>query len=120
VNYRHIHKDIIGDPDYVQARTQVEVVVRSDWSARLPVETPALLEIMLKDGRVLTNARQYPTGTIQEPLSLDFVKGLFKKFVGENLAEADKQFVANAIGELETLDRKDVRHVLGILNRGRT
>ena len=120
VNYRHIHKDIIGDPDYVQARTQVEVVVRSDWSARLPVETPALLEIMLKDGRVLTNARQYPTGTIQEPLSLEFVKGLFEKFVGENLAEADKHFVANAIGELETLDRKDVRHVLDILNRGRT
>lgn len=119
VNYRHIHMDRVSDPEYVRARKMVEVVVRNEWSARLPVETPALLEVELKDGRILTTTRQYPTGTIQEPLSLEFVKGLFKKFVGDNLAEADKQFVANAIAELETLNRKDVVHLLGIVNRGR-
>jgi 2-methylcitrate dehydratase PrpD len=119
VNYHHIHIDRVSDPAYVQERKKVEVVVRSDWTSRLPVESPALLEVTLNNGQVLTNARQYPTGTLQEPLTLDFVKGLFDKFVGENLAESDRHFAANAIGELERLDAKDAAHLIGIMNRGR-
>jgi len=47
------------------------------------------------------------------------VKDLFVKYVGDNLSQANKVFAANAIGELEKLDRDDVSHLIGILNRGR-
>ena len=119
VNYKHIDIACVADAAYIDARQKVEVVVRDDWKARLPVETPALLEVTTASGAVLTNARQYPTGTLLEPLTLDFVKGLFVKYVGDNLSHTDKLFAASAIGELERLDRTDVGHLIGILNRGR-
>jgi 2-methylcitrate dehydratase PrpD len=119
VNYKHIDIACVADAAYIDARQKVEVVVRDAWKARLPVETPALLEVTTASGAVLTNARQYPTGTLLEPLTLDFVKGLFVKYVGDNLSHTDKLFAASAIGELERLDRTDVGHLIGILNRGR-
>jgi hypothetical protein len=119
VNYKHIDIARVNDPAYSEARKKVEVVVRDDWQARLPVETPALLEVTTKNGAVLRNARQYPTGTLLEPLTLDFVKDLFVKYVGDNLSHPNKIFAANAIGELEKLDRNDVNHLIDILNRGR-
>jgi hypothetical protein len=75
--------------------------------------------VTTENGAVLSNARQYPTGTLLEPLTLDFVKDLFVKYVGDNLSHPNKIFAANAIGELEKLDRNDVNHLIDILNRGR-
>lgn len=117
VNYRHIHIDRVADPAFVAARKKMEVVARPDWKSRLLVETPALLEVEFKDGRKATSERQYPTGTQHEPLTLDFVKGLFVKFVGDNLPEADKKYAADAIAEMERLDRKDVVQLLAVMNR---
>ena len=116
VNYHHIDVARVVDPTYVNERQKVEVVVRRDWTSRLPVESPSLLEVQLHDGRTLTNSRQYPTGTVHEPLSLDFVKGLFDKFVGENLFHHDREFAANAIAELESLDAADVSQLIRVLN----
>lgn len=117
VNYRHIHMDRVTDTVFVDARKKMEVVVHPEWKARLPVETPALLEVEFMDGRKVSNCRQYPTGTLQEPLNLDFVKGLFIKFVGDNLSETDKKYAADAIAEMERLDRKDVVQLLAVINR---
>lgn len=116
VNYRHIHIDRIADPIFVDTRRKIEVVVHPEWKSRLPVETPALLEVALKDGRSFSNDRQYPTGTLQEPLTLEFVQELFVKFVGNTLPDADKRFAADAIGELERLTASDVTYLLNILN----
>ena len=117
VDYRHIQQQCVADPVLKKARQKVEVVVRPDWSARLPVETPCLIEVSLRDGRVLTSNRQYPTGTLDEPLSLEFVQGLFKKFVGANLPTSDREYAADAIGQLERLGRDDVRELIAILTR---
>jgi hypothetical protein len=40
-------------------------------------------------------------------------------FSNNTLAPPGKVFAANAIGELEKLDRDDVNHLIDILNRGR-
>lgn len=118
VNYRHIDLARVTDAAFIEARGKVEVVVRSDWTSRLPVQTPALLEVALRDGHTLTSTRQYPTGTLEEPLTLDFVKGLFVKFVGDRLSDADKRFAADALGDLERLGRSDVRELLAVVHRG--
>ena len=116
VNYRHIHIDRVADPAFVDARKKIEIVARPEWKSRMLVETPALLEVEFKDGRKLASQRQYPTGTQQEPLTLDFVKGLFIKFVGDNLPDADKKYAADAIAEMERLDRKDVLRLLAVMS----
>jgi len=116
VNYRHIHIDRVSDTAFVEARKKMEVVVHPEWKARLPVETPALLEVEFTNGQKATNNRQYPTGTLQEPLTLDFVKNLFIKFVGDSLSKVDTKYAADAIAEMEQLDRKDVTQLLAVLN----
>jgi len=93
------------------------VVIHPEWVARLPLETPALLEIKLNDGKQFSSTRAYPTGTIKEPLTMDQVKALFHKFVGEVLPEAQKKYVADAVSNLEILDRKDVKELLGVLTK---
>jgi 2-methylcitrate dehydratase PrpD len=117
VDYRHIQQHCVSNPVLKKERQKVEVIVRADWSSKLPVETPCLIEVDLGNGVVLTNNRQYPTGTLHEPLTLEFVQGLFKKFVGENLPDSDCEYAANAIGELEKLSPDDVRRLIAILTR---
>jgi len=116
VNYRHIHIDRVTDPVFVDARKKIEIVAHPEWKSRLLVETPALLEVEFKDGRKATSERQYPTGTLEDPLTLNFVKDLFIKFVGDSLPEADKRYAADAIAEMELLDRKDVLRLLAVMN----
>jgi len=118
IDYRHIQQRCATDPVLVKERQKVEVIARPDWSAKFPVETPALLEVILKNGKVLTSTRQYPTGTLEEPLSLEFVQGLFKKFVGANLSDTDREFAADAIGQLDRLSRSDVRKLISVMTRG--
>jgi 2-methylcitrate dehydratase PrpD len=119
VNYRHIAIERVADPVFIAARSKVKVVVPPEWKARLPVETPARLEIRTVDGKEFASTRQYPTGSIHEPLSTDYVKGLFVKFVGDVLPDADKRYAADAIASLEELDRKDVANLIAVLTKAK-
>ena len=98
-------------------RKKIQVVTHPEWTSRLPVETPALLEVEFSDGRTGTSERQYPTGTLHEPLTLEFVKDLFIKFVGDRLSPSDKSYTADAIADMEHLDAKDVKQLLAVMNR---
>ncbi|NBO53803.1 MAG: hypothetical protein EBU84_04255, partial [Actinobacteria bacterium] len=120
VNYRHIHIDRINDPAFVEMRKKVQVLIHPEWTSRLPVETPALLEIEFYDGRTGKSDRQYPTGTLHEPLTLEFVKDLFVKFVGDCLSPSDKSYTADAVADMEHLDVKDVKQLLAVMNRSNT
>ncbi len=115
VNYRHISEDRIADAQSKAGRAKVKVVVHPEWVARLPVETPARVEIKLNDGREFSSNRAYPTGTSKEPLTMEHVKTLFHKFVGQVLSDAQKHYVANALANLEQLDKKEVKTLLGVL-----
>lgn len=117
VNYKHIAVERIADPVYKEGRTKVKVAVHPEWSARLALDTPARLEVRLKDGREFSSSRAYPTGTIKEPLTMEHVKSLFHKFVGNVLPEAQKQYVADALSNMEQLDKKDVKKLIGILTK---
>jgi 2-methylcitrate dehydratase PrpD len=120
VNYRHIALERVADPVFIAARAKVNVVVHPEWKARLPVETPARLEIRTVDGQEFASTRAYPTGTLQEPLSTDFVKGLFHKFVGDVLPDAEKRYAADAIANLEQLDRQDVANLIAVLTKAKS
>ncbi|OGA49107.1 MAG: hypothetical protein A3F74_05875 [Betaproteobacteria bacterium RIFCSPLOWO2_12_FULL_62_58] len=117
VNYKHISEDRIADPIYKAGRAKVKVVIHPEWVARLPLDTPARLEIKLNDGKEFSSNRAYPTGTLKEPLTMKQVKALFHKFVGSVLPEAQKQYIADAISNLEELDKKDVKKLLGVLTK---
>ena len=117
VNYKHIAEERISDPQFKAGREKVKVVVHPEWVARLPMETPARLEIKLNDGREFYSERTYPTGTPKEPLTMEHVKSLFHKFVGNVLPEAQKRYVADALSDLEALDRKEVKQLLSVLTR---
>ena len=117
VNYKHIAEERIADPIYKAGRAKVNVVIHPEWVARLPLETPALLEIKLNDGKAFSSTRAYPTGTMKEPLTMDQVKALFHKFVGNVLPQAQKQYVADAVSNLDMLDKKDVKKLLGVLTK---
>ena len=117
VNYKHISEDRIADPLFKAGREKVKVVVHPEWVARLPMETRARLDVKLKDGREFSSERTYPTGTSKEPLTMEHVKALFHKFVGNVLPEAQKQYVADALSNLEALDRKEVMKLLGVLSK---
>ncbi len=117
VNYKHIAEERIDDPVYKAGRAKVKVIVHPEWVARLPLDTPARLEVRLNDGREFFSERAYPTGTLKEPLTLDDVKALFHKFVGTVLPEAQKKFVADAVADMERLDKKDVRQLINVLTR---
>jgi len=115
VNYQHIAEDRIADPQFKAGRAKVRVVVHPEWVARMPVETPARVEVRLNDGREFSSSRAYPTGTSKEPLTMEYVKILFHKFVGQVLPDAQKQYVADALANLEQLDKKEVRKLLSVL-----
>ena len=117
VNYDHIAEDKVADPRFIAGRAKVKVVIHPEWVARLPLDTPARLEIKLADGRELVSTRAYPTGTLKEPLTLDEVKALFHKFVGNVLPETEKHYVADSIANLENLDKAEVKNLLRVLCR---
>jgi 2-methylcitrate dehydratase PrpD len=117
VSYEHIAEERVADRKFREARAKVRVVVHREWVARLPLETPARLEIELDDGREYFSERAYPTGTLKEPLTLEDVNGLFHKYVGNVLPEAKKQYVGEAICNIEQLDKKEVKKLIGTLSR---
>jgi 2-methylcitrate dehydratase PrpD len=117
VSYEHIAEERVADRKFREARAKVRVVVHREWVARLPLETPARLEIQLDDGREYVSERAYPTGTLKEPLTLEEVSGLFHKFVGDILPQGKKRYVSEAICNIEQLDKKEVKKLIGTLSR---
>ena len=117
VNYKHFSEDRIADPQFKEGRAKVKVVIHPEWVARLPLDTPSRLEIKLNDGKEFSSNRAYPTGTSKEPLTMEQVKALFHKFVGNVLPEAQKQYIADALSNLEKLDKKEVKKLLGVLTK---
>ena len=117
VNYKHIDQACLSDSKTIKAWSKVKVVIHPEWKARLPVETPAKIEIELNNHKKFISERAYPTGTLKEPLSLLEVKALFHKFVGKVLSEKDKTFVADSLCSLEDLSKKDVKQLISVLTR---
>lgn len=85
-----------------EARKKVKIVVHNDWPTFL-MQSPAIIVMKLKDGRVLTRERMFPIGSPQEPLTMEQFKELYHKFTRGILSEKQIQSTAETILNLEKL-----------------
>jgi 2-methylcitrate dehydratase PrpD len=115
VNFSHIAEKKISDPRFREMRSKVEIVVHPDWRPRYAMETPARVEVTLKDGKVLFRERAFAVGSPQEPISLERFRSLFTKFVRGLLPEPNITWTADAIMDLEHLAVDDLQELNRVL-----
>ena len=115
VNFSHIAEDKIHDPKYKKVRSKVEIIKHSDWLPKYAMETPARIEVKLKDGREFSKERQYAIGSPQEPLPMEQFKTFFIKFTKGIMPEEKVGWAADAIAHLERLRVEDVQELNRVL-----
>ena len=119
VNFRHIARERMEDPQFRQARKKVEVVLHPEWIPRYAMDTPARIEVRLQDGRILSRERMHAVGAPDEPLAMGQFKALFLKFAGGALPEDKLGWTADALGDLEKLSQRDMQELNRVLVSGR-
>jgi 2-methylcitrate dehydratase PrpD len=115
VNFSHIAEDKTHDPKFKEARSKVEIIQHSDWLPRYAMETPARVDVRLKDGGEFSRERKYAIGSPQEPLPMEQFKALFIKFTQGVMAEEKIGWAADAITHLEKLSVEDVQELNRVL-----
>lgn len=115
VNFSHIAEDKIQDPKYKEVRSKVEIIKHPDWLPKYAMETPARIEVKLKDGREFSRERKYAIGSPQEPLPMEQFRRLFIKFTQGVLHEEKKRWVTDAIAHLENLNVEEVQELNRVL-----
>ena len=119
VNFSHVAEDKIGDPRYKQARTKVGVIFHPEWAPRYAMETPAIVEVTLGDGRKFTRERMHTIGSPKEPLPKERFRALFLKFTKGAMAKNKLEWTADALAHIEILDRKGMAELNDVLVFGR-
>ncbi len=118
VNFKHVSPDIIPDAKFVHNRKKVELRNHPDWVPKYGMDTPARVDVQLKDGRLLSRERMHSIGAPQEPMAMPRFKALFSKFV-EGVLPADKiGWTADALANLEKLGKKDMQELNRVLVYG--
>lgn len=115
INFNHIADDKIHAPKFKEARSKVEIIKHSDWLPKYAMETPARVEVRLKDGREFSRERKYAIGSPHEPLPMEQFKTLFLKFTKGVLPEDKIRWAADAISNLEKLNVEDVQELNRVL-----
>jgi 2-methylcitrate dehydratase len=115
VNFNHVAEDKIHDLRYKEVRSKVEIIKHSDWLPKYAMETPARIEVRLKDGKEFSRERKYAIGSPQEPLLMEQFRALFIKFTQGVLPEQKIGWAADAIVHLEKLNIEDVQELNRVL-----
>ncbi len=115
VNFQHIAPERIADSRFMEARKKVEVKNHPEWVPRYAMDTPARLDVELKDGRSFTRERMHAIGAPEEPLSMEQFKALFLKFARGTLPEDKLAWTADALGNLEKLSQRDMQELNRVL-----
>ena len=118
VNFKHIALERIDDPKFIEARKKVEVTNHPEWIPRYGMDTPARIDVQLRDGRIFSRERMHAIGAPEEPLSMERFKGLFLKFTRGALPEDKVAWTADALGSLENLSQKDMQELNRVLVSG--
>lgn len=108
----HFEAGAIDDPRIAAARSKVRVTIDPGLS-KIIMEAPARIGVTLRSGTVLTAERMYPIGSIQEPLSVDGVRQVYRKFAKGILVGDTIDRVADAVLDLENV--RDVRPLLNMM-----
>jgi len=118
VNFQHIAPEKVEDPRFIEARKKVEVKNHPEWVPQYGMDTPARIDVQLRDGRIFSRERMYAIGAPNEPLSMGQFKALFLKFTRGALPEDKLGWTADALGSLENLSQKDMQELNRVLVSG--
>jgi len=119
VNFSHVAEDKIDDSEYKEARTKVGVIFHPEWVPRYAMETPAIVDVTLKNGKIFTRKRMHTIGSPKEPLPGERFKALFLKFTKGTMAKDKLEWTADALTHIETLNRKEMAKLNEVLVFGR-
>ena len=103
VNLGHFALDRVNDMKLNEARRKVKVTIHYDWPSGT-MESPAVIDLILKNGRRLTKERQYAVGSPGEPLAKEHFRELYRKFTEGILPDEQIEQTANQIMSMEKLD----------------
>jgi 2-methylcitrate dehydratase PrpD len=115
INFNHVAPEKILDHKFTEARAKIEVIKHPDWVPIYAMETPARIDVKLKDGKDFSRERKYAIGSPQEPLTMEQFKALFIKFTQGLLPEGKVEWTADALTNLEKLDVKDLQELNKVL-----
>lgn len=115
VNLGHFTPERVDDAELNNARIKVKVIVHYDWPSGT-MESPAVIDLILKDGTRLSRERQYAIGAPKEPLSKEQFEQLYRKFTQGILDEEQINQTADQILNLEELD--NVKTLMNVLTFG--
>jgi 2-methylcitrate dehydratase PrpD len=115
VNLGHFTPERVEDMELRNAREKVKVSVHYDWPSGT-MESPAVIDLVLKDGRKLTKERQYAIGSPGEPLTKEQFRHLYRKFTQGILDDERVVQTADQILNLEGLD--NVKPLMNVLTFG--
>jgi len=103
VNLGHFTPERVNDEALKAAREKVKVSVHYDWPSGT-MQSPAVINLILRDGRTLTKERQYAVGAPDEPLTKDQFRHLYHKFTQGILSDKQIDHTADQILNIERLD----------------
>ena len=115
VNFKHVAPEKIEDPKFIEARKKVELQIHPEWVPQYGMDTPARIDVQLRDGRIFSRERMHAIGAPNEPLSMGQFKALFLKFTRGVLPEDKLGWTADALGYLENLNQKDMQELNKVL-----
>lgn len=115
VNFKHVDPARIEDAKFKEGRKKVELVNHPEWVPKYGMDTPALIEVKLKDGRTLSRERMHSIGAPKEPMAMEQFRALFVKFTTGVLPKDKLQWTADALARLETLNTKELKALNEVL-----
>jgi 2-methylcitrate dehydratase PrpD len=107
VNLSHFTTDKIMDSRFREARSRVKAVVHSDCNKLADLIESVRLDIRLKNGKIFTRERANVIGSPAEPLTLDQVKQLYRKYVRGVLSDEQVEWTMESILDMENLSDLD-------------
>jgi len=112
VNLSHATPTAGDDPRLKAAREKVKQIFHDVHPEGRWID-PARVTIKMKDGRVFTKERRYIIGSMEEPLTLEQVRGLYEKFTKGVLPEDIIKKTGDSLMNLENLS--DLDQILDLL-----
>lgn len=100
---RQFREERWRDPAIHELMRKVSAVVDPSFDARFPAEQPCRVEIRLRNGKALENARSYPKGDPHDPITEADLQVKFAALAEGVLAPTRSQAILKQVRELESL-----------------
>jgi len=115
VKLEHFIPERVQNTGFKNSRDKVKVVVHNDWPTGT-MQSPAVIDLILTDGRKFSKERQYAIGSPKEPLEKEQFSHLYQKFTQGLLNEESIKQTANQILNVEQLS--DIKTLMNTLTFG--